>query len=304
MKYEYVLSVLPRNIKGIIKKSNIEFTKLMEIRLRENKPFIIVFDNKEMVYNDYVVTSRDIHELMQYISNYSLYAYENEIREGFITVNGGHRIGLAGKVVIEKGEVKLISSVGSVNIRIAHEIRGCSDKIMGYLYKDEGQGIHNTLIVAPPFCGKTTLLRDIIRNISNGFEKFSGRNVGVVDERGEIAACYKGIPMNDIGIRTDVLDGCSKEEGIYMLLRAMAPSVIAIDEIGGRKDLEILRYCINCGCSLIATIHGYDIELAKNRNQIVREIIDEKIFTRMIILSNREGVGSVEKILDGEVKAL
>ena len=150
------------------------------------------------------VSQKDLKETLEYISDYSLYAFEEEIRQGFITIQGGHRIGLAGKAVTDRDKIRSMKYISFINIRFSHQIRGCGNKVMPYLY-EHGEVFH-TLIVSPPRCGKTTLLRDVIRQISDGTEKVPGMTVGVVDERSEIGACYQGIPQNDLGIRTDILD--------------------------------------------------------------------------------------------------
>lgn len=150
-----------------------------------------------------IVTPEDIKETMALVSNYSLYAYEDEIRQGYITIKGGHRVGIAGKTVLENERVKTIQYISFMNIRLSHQVKGCANQVLPYII-NEGRLCH-TLIISPPCCGKTTMLRDIIRQVSE-----SGQSVGVVDERSEIAACYLGIPQNELGIRTDVLDGCPK----------------------------------------------------------------------------------------------
>jgi stage III sporulation protein AA len=156
------------------------------------------------------ITKNEIRETMEYISNYSLYAFEDEIRQGFITINGGHRIGIAGKIIIENDEIKGMKHISFINIRLAHQVKGCANKVIPYLIDEKTKGIYHTLIISPPRCGKTTLLRDIIRQLSDGNSRYPGMNVGVVDERSEIGACYMGTPQNDLGIRTDVLDCCPK----------------------------------------------------------------------------------------------
>jgi stage III sporulation protein AA len=269
-----------------------------EIRLRVGQPLVVRTSYNEIFisydgnrtdnYDDaYIVEDRDISETLEYVSNYSLYAFEEEIKQGYITVMGGHRIGLCGRVLINNGEIKTIKNISFINIRIAHELKGCSNDIIDKLYKDKNR-IYNTLIISPPKAGKTTLLRDIIRNISNGNKCFKGLNVGVADERSEIAACYMGRPQNEVGIRTDVMDGVPKALGIMMMIRTMSPDVIAVDEIGLKDDVHAILEGINCGCSFIGTIHGTSIEDIRKRPE-VEVLIDSGIFEKYIIIMRNNG---------------
>ena len=240
-------------------------------------------------------------DTLSYMSDYSLYAYEEEIRQGYLTTKNGCRIGICGKVVLEGGRIKTIHHISSLNIRFPHEIKGCSEKLLPYII--EGDKVHNTLIISPPMCGKTTILRDLIRQISNGAYalagKALGKTVGVVDERGEICACHLGVPQNDIGIKTDVLDGCPKVEGMMMLVRTMAPEVIAVDEIGSEEELQTMRYSMNCGCSILATAHGASIEELFKKKVFLRGR-EEGLFSRYIVLSRRQGAGTIEGVFDGK----
>ena len=234
---------------------------------------------------------------MEYISNYSLYAFEDEIRQGFITINGGHRIGITGKVIIQEDDVKGMKHISYINVRLAHQVKGCADLVLPYLIDEGTQGIYHTLIISPPRCGKTTLLRDIIRQISDGSSYLDGMTVGVVDERSEIGACYMGVPQNELGIRTDILDCCPKAKGMMMLIRSMSPQVIAVDEIGSREDLEAINYVISCGCKIIATVHGSSIEDIKSK-PILGDLLHKNIFERYVILNNIKRIGHIEEIYD------
>ena len=161
----------------------------------------------------------------------------------------------------------------------------------------------HTLIVSPPRCGKTTLLRDIIRQMSNGWGNISGVTVGVVDERSELAGCYQGIPQNDLGMRTDILDGCPKAEGMQMLIRSMSPVVVAVDELGKEEDFKAVESVIHCGCRLIATAHGASMEETLSQ-PFFRKLWEARVFLRYIFLGKHERAGIVEGIYDENGKCL
>lgn len=247
-----------------------------------------------MIFN-YEISREDIKVIIQKISNYSLYAFEEDIRQGYITIQGGHRVGLAGQCVIENNSIKTIKNITSLNIRVCREIIGCSNNIMNSLV--EKNKINNTLIISPPKCGKTTLLRDITRNISNGMMELSltGKRTVVIDERSEIAACYKGIPQMNVGLRTDVYDNCIKSDGMMMAVRGLSPEVIICDEIGTYKDMEGLMMAYNSGVSIVATLHGRNVEELYKR-PVFREIVENKIIDKVVVLSGRRGVCTLEGI--------
>ena len=189
--------------------------------------------------------------------------------------------------------------ISSLNFRIAKQVLGCSNKIIKYLINEEENNIYSTLIVSPPGVGKTTILRDVVRRISNGIEQinFKGINVGVVDERGEIAAMYRGIPQNDIGIRTDILDNVNKATGITMLIRSMSPKVIVADEIGVIEDVEAILYALCSGVKGIFTAHGGDLEDIK-LNPAIHKLIEKCAFERIIFLTDKREKGEIEKIYE------
>ena len=300
MQENTYIKYLPKRIRSDLMNSDIDLHQIQEIKIRIGKPLIVMSDDGESILRDsagsfYIITEAELREMLEYISNYSLYAYEEEMCQGFITIEGGHRIGLCGQVIVENGQIKNLRHISSINVRVAHEVKGCAEKVISQLILDKK--ILNTLIISPPRCGKTTLLRDLIRLISDGNQHMEGQTVGVVDERSEIGGCYRGVPQNQLGIRTDILDGCPKAEGMLMLIRSMGPEVIAVDEIGTKEDVHAIDYAMHCGCKMIATVHGKSLDDIREKPELGRLVKDHR-FERYIVLGNKRGVGSVEGIYD------
>ena len=301
-------------VRRILQKADLNFGELQEIRMRINSPLMIRQRGKEYKLteegkllrcngneqyekeNIHYVDRCELMETMEYIAGYSLYAYEDELRQGFLTIQGGHRVGVAGKILMEEGKVRSIRYISFLNIRLAHQVEGCADKVMPFIVEN-GEVCH-TLIISPPCCGKTTLLRDVIRQISNGNAWCEGKNVGVVDERSEIGGAYQGVPQNDLGIRTDLLDCCPKAEGMMMLIRSMSPEVVAVDEIGDYGDIKAIESVLNCGCRLIATVHGSSVEDIEKK-PLLQKMVKEHVFDRYIILNGKKKIGSVWGIFYG-----
>lgn len=292
-----LLKIFPTRIMSLM-RDYFKDDGLQEIRIRVNKPIILNISRGEIVLN-YSSTREDVMYILQKISNYSLYAYEEEIKQGFITVRGGHRIGIAGECVMENMKVKTIRNISSLNIRICREIVGCSKDIIKYIASKNR--VFNTLIISPPKCGKTTLLRDLTKNISNGVWSLGleGKKVAVIDERSEIGASYMGVPQLDIGMRTDILDNCQKSEGMIMAIRSLAPEVLVCDEIGTSKDVEALIMAFNSGVNIVATIHGFNLEDLYRRS-VFSDILNNYILDRVVVLSNRDGAGTIEGIFSIE----
>jgi stage III sporulation protein AA len=282
-----ILSACAGRIKDTLEKTDKHtFENAEEIRIRSGRGMFIKTNLDELAVcedgsltreekNIFIPTEKDIHTFFEVMSGYSFYAFNEEIKNGFITIQGGHRIGIAGHAVCENGKITALSDISSVNIRICRQMIGISKKVIPYIYK-KGTFL-NTVIISPPGFGKTTLLRDIIRNLS-----VSGQNVSVADERGEIGGCWKGHVTNDLGPRTDVMDSVPKALGMRMLLRSMAPDVIACDEAGGEDDIMAIDEIKRCGVKILCTFHGYgikDLEIKTGSN-----------FERYIVLDFADGI--------------
>lgn len=310
MRREEVLGMFPEHMRGRWETVAAQADDLQEIRLRVNRLAMVLINHREWFVDEAgrlmdkpsstaISTPEELETVLKHLCRYSLYAFADEIRQGFLTIQGGHRVGLAGQVVLETdNKIRNLNYIRYLNIRIAHELKGVSDSLLPYLYDEKG-AFYNTLLISPPGCGKTTMLRDLVRNVSNGNAYGRGVNVSVVDERSEIAGSYLGVAQNDVGIRTDVLDGCPKREGMMMLIRAMAPQVLAVDELGNDGDIQALQMASGCGCKLIATIHGSSLQEIRHKKYMCNVIAD-KLFDRYLVLTRRNGNCEVEGIYNEE----
>jgi len=258
-----LLTALPERIRTCIREMDTD--KLLEIRMRCGSSLCAVLKSggyavtpsgnlSRDIKNSIIVTDRDIKRALELITDFSLYAHENDLKNGFITLPGGHRVGVCGEAAVSGGKITHLKNIQSLNYRFAREIIGCSDSIMDRILINGD--IKNTLIVSPPMCGKTTLLRDIARNLS-----LMGKRVSIVDERGEIAASHGGISPFNLGYGCDILSGASKADGMLFMLRSMSPDVIITDEIGTAEDMAAIREIKKRGVSIITSIHGRDIKI-------------------------------------------
>ncbi len=309
-KLVHFTSNLPEIVRNAILNSGEDIKdNIEEVRLRCGMPIIIILNNIEYYVdisehlikdNSYAVNcSRNmINEMLNKITNYSYYAHKETINNLYITVSGGHRVGLSGKVIFSENKIQNVNEISSLNIRYSKEYINISNELMSYIIKTKNE-IFNTLIISAPQCGKTTLIRDIVRNLSDGYDIFQGQNVSIVDERSEIAAMYEGRPSNYVGIRTDILDNCLKSEGINLMLRSMSPKVIALDEISTKEDFLSIENAINSGVNIVATIHGYNYEDIKTRYSRIDKLNNTK-FERIIELEKENGLRIIKKIYDEE----
>ncbi len=295
---ENIIRLFPLEQRAFWQQAAREQGKLQEIRLRAGRPVILYGSGREYFLNagghmtecreEAVCMDRQgLEAILKNICQDSFYAFEDELRQGFLTVAGGHRVGVSGQAVLDgQGRIKTIKNISFVNIRIAHQVKSAADRILPFVY--HGGEVLNTLILAPPGCGKTTLLRELIRQVSDGNAYGRGKTVGVVDERSELAGSFLGVPQNDLGIRTDVLDACPKTEGMLILLRAMSPEVLAIDELGGGEEMEALRRASACGCRILATAHGRTLADVERRFGIPDQEL-KRIFRVVLALGRKEG---------------
>ena len=252
-----------------------------EIRLRAGRAPALVLSGGELeILPTRRITASELQLVLEIATRASAHTYADSIRLGFVTAEGGCRVGLCGTAVTDENKITNIRRLSSVCIRIPREKRGCADGIFGRL--TDG-GFRSTLVVSPPGAGKTTLLRELVRLLSD-----DGTRISLVDERSEVAGTFEGQPCFDVGAKTDVLTGAPKSEGIFLLLRSMAPQLIAFDEITSPSDVEAAETAANCGVTLLATAHGAGI-IDLSERALYRKLLDKRIFERAVVIENKDG---------------
>lgn len=306
-----ILPLLPDAVRSALARAGPRLLEsVLEIRLRAERPVsVVLFDRDRFLRQDGTLTEEPLQGLvfreddrirtLAAMTASSVYALEEELRRGFITLRGGHRVGLSGRAVTDRGAVRTLKDISGFNIRIAREVLGCAERVLPYLVDGSTGRVASTLVISPPRCGKTTLLRDLVRVISTGSRRhgIEGARVCLVDERSEIAACYRGVPQNDVGPRTDVLDACPKAEGMMMAIRSMSPEALATDEIGREEDIAALEEAVWCGVSVLATAHASDLGELEKRPGFSR-LAALGAFKRYVVLGTSLGVGTVEGVID------
>ncbi len=291
MVREQILQLFRGRLRNALESLELDFEKVQEIRLRVHRPVIIQQNGNEIFLNE-PVNEKDLKGIVEVLCGYSGYAYEEEIQRGYVTMAGGHRVGLAGRAVMNAAGVQTLKYISALNIRVAHPVNGCAEKWIEYFYKEKSPC--HVLIISPPGCGKTTLLRDAVRLLSDGVAGHQGVTVGVVDERSEIAGTCRGIAAHDLGMRTDVLDGCPKAIGMEILLRSMSPRVLAVDEIG-TEDVASIESALRCGCKVVATLHGEKLADYLEKPGF-EKLVKARVFERYIFLKEGQELGTVAVI--------
>lgn len=268
-----------------------EKARAEEFRLRAGQAMTVMVGGAELTVDAPAVTEGDLRTLLERASRSSAHTVLDQVRAGFLTIRGGHRIGLCGRAVMKDGAIFGLDRLSSAAVRIARPVEGLGRQ--GAAAVTAGGTLHSTLILAPPGAGKTTLLREIVRRISEGVET-APRRVGLADERGEVAAVWDGRPQMDVGRHTDVMSGCPKAEGLSILLRGMRPELLAADEITAAADLDAMTWAVGCGAALLATAHGGSVADLKRR-PLYRRLLGLGLFEQALLLENSAGVRSLRR---------
>lgn len=279
---------------------------LEEIRIRANGPLQLVYGGRDrLIYapgGRPAASGADCAAMVARMCEHSIYAWEEELRMGFLTLPGGCRVGLSGRGVMAEGIFSHIADVNALNIRIARAREGAADRLLPWLLGQNGR-VLSTLLFSPPGCGKTTLLRDVARQLSYGLAPAMSHRVLVVDERMELSGSARGAAFHDLGPRTDVLTGLKKTAAIPMALRTLSPEVIVTDELGGEREADAVREAAFCGVSTIASAHAGSLSDLRARRAIT-ELLRDGAFARLVLIGRSGGVGSVEAVWDGHGQLL
>ena len=280
-RYEAAAAILPSRLRQAALELPAELRNgAEELRLRTGGDLTALVGDEEISLCG-GVTAEELETLCDIAADFSRYAAMETLREGYLSVRGGFRLGLCGTVVMKDGAASNLKHLTSAALRIGREYPGIAEPLLSRLL--EGGRFSNTLLLSPPGGGKTTLLRDLVRLLSVG-----GRRVALVDERGEVAVCHQGKPQMDVGPRTDVLDDCPKAIGIPMVLRAMNPQIIAVDEITLREDIRAMAMAAGCGVGLLATVHAGSVEELLER-PLYRELLEHRVFRLAVRIERADG---------------
>ena len=284
-RYREAAGVLPVQLrKAAMTLPEEQQCRAEELRMRVGQPLTVLLPEGEIFLGE-SVKAEDLEVLCNIATEFSRYAAAETVREGYLAVKGGFRIGLCGTAVMKDGVNTNLKNFSSASVRIAREHTGIAEDLAQQLFRDGD--FQNTLILSPPGAGKTTLLRDLVRSLSAGVAPYGPRRVSLIDERGEVAVMYRGEPQMDVGPYTDVLDACPKALGIPMVLRAMNPQIIAVDEITAYQDIKAMSLAVGCGVRLLATIHAANLAELQEK-PLYRTLMEERIFTFAVWISKTE----------------
>ena len=284
--WEQAAAVLPEPLRAGLRGLGADrLSALEEVRLRRGFPMTALLSEGEVDTDTPPIGEEELRQVLENATQSSAHTALDRVRQGFVTLRGGHRVGLCGLVVRRDGGIVTLRELSSLSVRVARPVVGQAGVLLPQL--KEGGTFVSTLILAPPGAGKTTLLRELVRGLSDG-EGSAPLRVGVADERGEIAALWRGEPQLYVGRHTDVLDGCSKAEGLSMLIRGMNPQAVAVDEITDPADVRAVTEAAGCGTALLATAHGGGLEDLRRR-PVYRALLSAGVFRRLVVLERRDG---------------
>ena len=316
--WEQVFHVCPPDIRGRLESLDPAYLRrIEEVRLRLGQPVQLAgwgFDRFLGEAGDvttdprsgFLVTEDHLARVIQGVTQASLYAVEDDLKKGFVTMQGGHRVGIAGRAVLgNRGEIKAVRSIFSVNIRVARERHGVASQLAKYTVdKDNGRPL-SVLLISPPQCGKTTLLRDLARLWSWGIiaPGIAGAKVSIVDERSELAGSVDGRPQFDIGPRTDLLDACPKAEGMRIAIRSLSPAVLVTDEIGHEEDARAVMDATHAGVAVVTSVHAGSVEQWRQR-PAMEGLFQSRAFDRYVLIGREDGPGTILRIEDADLHVL